>query len=108
MKLLTKAIEEAFKKQGDTSEKDPNDVKIIVKFFNPMGQGTLYATEYNEEERIFFGFVSLFGDHNDELGQFSLTELESIQLPLGMKIERDMYTDLDKYNLKQIIDGERP
>jgi len=49
------------------------------------------ATEYNPEEKIFFGFVQIFGDHNDEWGYFSLAELESVKGRFGLGIERDLY-----------------
>lgn len=105
MKLITKEILKAFERQGDTSEMKPEDTKVIVKFFNPVGRGKWYATEYDPETRTFFGFVSLFGDHNDELGCFSLDELENLRLPLGMKIERDLhFTD---YTLSQVMGGIR-
>ncbi len=69
-------------------EKDP---LVIAKFFNPAGAGTWYATEYNPETKIFFGFVSIFGDHNDEWGAFALEELESFQGSFGLGIERDLF-----------------
>ena len=37
----------------------------------------------------FFGYVSLFGDYCDEWGYFGLEELENIQLPFRLHIERD-------------------
>jgi len=106
MKLLTKAILKNFANQGDTSSCDPRDIKVIAKFFNPCGAGTWYATEYNPNDRIFFGFVSIFNDWNDELGSFSLDELEEYKGPLGIGIERDRH--FGDYTLRQIMDGERP
>lgn len=38
---------------------------------------------------IFFGYVSLFGDWNDEWGSFSLEELENFKGLFGLGIERD-------------------
>ena len=89
MKLLTKALLARFREVG--SQEQVKDPIVIAKFFNPSGRGNWFALEYNEEEETFFGYVSLFGDYNDELGYFSLEELESINLPFGMKIERDGY-----------------
>jgi len=89
MKLMTKELEERFAKIG--SQEKIKDPIIIAKFFNPIGQGYWFATEYDPKDKIFFGYVSLFGDWNDEWGNFSLEELEESQLPLGMKIERDLY-----------------
>lgn len=106
MKLLTKEILNAFKKQGDTSNMQPDKIKIIAKFFNPAGAGTWYATEYDEKERIFFGFASIFNDWNDELGTFSLDELEEYKGPLGIGIERDRFFG-DHY-LIEVLEGARP
>lgn len=77
MKLLTKAILEQFQKTG--SQAQVADPIVIAKFFNPTGAGTWYATEFDEETGIFFGFVSIFGDWNDEWGNFTLAELESFR-----------------------------
>ena len=89
MKLLTKAILKRFEKVG--SQEEIKDPIIIVKYFNPAGRGTWYATEYDPTDRTFFGYVSIFGDHCDEWGRFSLAELENIKLPWGLGIERDLY-----------------
>ena len=89
MKLLTKTLEKRFAQVGSQSEeKDP---LIIAKFFNPTGAGTWYATEYDPDRRVFFGYVSIFGDWNDEWGSFSLEELESYRGPFGLGIERDLH-----------------
>ena len=89
MKLLTKELEKRFAKVG--SQENEKDPVIIAKFFNPQGSGTWYATEYDPEEKMFFGYVSIFGDWNDEWGYFSLAELESYVGPWGLGIERDLY-----------------
>lgn len=89
MKLITKELEKRFAQVGSQDqEKDPI---VIAKYFNPVGAGTWYATEYDPINKIFFGYVSIFGDWCDEWGSFSLAELEQVELPLGMKIERDLY-----------------
>lgn len=89
MKLLTKELLKRFKQVG--SQEDIKDPLIIAKFFNPTGAGTWYATEYNPDDKTFFGYVSIFGDGNDEWGYFSLIELESLKGPFGLGIERDLY-----------------
>jgi len=89
MKLLTKELLERFNQVG--SQEEIKDPIVVAKFFNPTGAGTWYATEYNPESKIFFGYVSIFGDWNDEWGYFSLTELESLKGPFGLGIERDIY-----------------
>jgi len=89
MKLMTKELEKRFKQVG--SQQKVEDPIVIVKYFNPIGIGKWFATEYDPKEKMFFGYVSLFGDYNDEWGYFSLTELEETELRMGMKIERDLY-----------------
>ncbi len=89
MKLITKALIERFAQIGRQDEvKDPI---VVAKFFNPTGAGTWYATEYDPETRCFFGYVSIFGDHNDEWGYFTLAELEEYRGRFGLGIERDLY-----------------
>jgi len=88
MKLLTKELEKRFKEIGEQDTKDPI---VVVKFFNPSGIGNWFATEYDPETKIFFGYVSLFEDHCDEWGSFSLAELEDFTSGLKLGIERDLY-----------------
>ena len=91
MKLLTKALLNRFSQVG--RQEDKKDPIVIAKFFNPTGAGTWYATEYDPKDQIFFGYVSIFGDWNDEWGFFSLDELESFKGRFGLGIERDLYFD---------------
>jgi len=89
MKLLTKELEKRFAEVG--SQENEKDPIVIAKFFNPAGSGTWWATEYNPEDKTFFGYASIFGDENDEWGYFSLKELESFKSKFGLGIERDLY-----------------
>jgi len=90
MQLMTKELEKRFAEVG--RQEDEKDPLIIAKFFNPSGAGTWFASEYNPEERIFFGYASIHGDHNDEWGYFSLSELENVKLPpFGLGVERDLH-----------------
>lgn len=87
MKLLTKELLETFKKTG--SQEEIKDPIVIAKFFH-SGRTTWYATEYNEEEKRFFGFiVSPLGEDCDEWGYFYLQQLEETYR--GWKPERDLY-----------------
>ena len=91
MRLMTKELEKRFLKVG--SQEEVEDPVIVAKFFNPHGAGTWYATEYDPKDKMFFGYVSIFGDWNDEWGYFSLAELQSYVGPWGLGIERDRYWD---------------
>ena len=89
MKLLTKEILKRFAKVG--RQEHVKDPIVIAKFFNPQGAGTWLATEYDPVDKIFFGYASIFGDHNDEWGSFSLEEFENFKGRFGLGIERDLY-----------------
>ncbi len=69
MHLLTKAITKTLPPIGATSNQD--DPMVWVKFFDPTGSWTWYATEFDGEDE-FFGLVHGFVK---ELGYFSLDEL---------------------------------
>lgn len=59
----------------------------VVKFFNPLGVGTWLATELDEDGDTLFGLADL---GEPELGSFSLSAMETLRLPFGMGIERDI------------------
>ena len=89
MKLMTEELKRRFEKIGP--QENTKDPIIVAKYFNPIGAGTWYATEYNPREKMFFGYVSIFGDYNDEWGYFSLDELQAYNGRFGLGIERDLY-----------------
>jgi hypothetical protein len=68
-------------------EKDPT---VHVKFFQPWGAWTWYATEGEQQDGdfIFFGYVVGF---EREWGYFSLNELGSVTGPGGLQLERDIH-----------------
>lgn len=103
MKLLTKDLLEQFKKQGDTSRLQPEDIRVICKFFNPSGAGTWYCYEYDPVNEVFMAFVNLGDIVMAECGSVSLNELSSFRNNLGLRIERDLFFSNDK-SLKEIMD----
>jgi len=86
MKLLTKAITSKIPALHE-QEKLGNNARIFVKFFDPTGSWTWYATEFDGVD-TFFGLVD---GHEKELGYFSLSELQSVRVGFGLGIERDMH-----------------
>ena len=94
MKLITPELEQRFKEVGDQSE-GVNPL-VIAKFFDPVGSATWYATEYDKETDICYGYVT--GLAYDEWGSFSIRELESVQRPFGLTIERDIHFSETKYH----------
>ena len=89
MELMTKELEQEFKKVG--SQEGVGDPLVVCKFFNPCGAGTWLATEYDSERKMFFGYVSILGSPCDEWGYFSLWELEDFKGRFGLGIERDLF-----------------
>lgn len=88
MKIITKEIEAMFAKQGDTSEKEMKEIKIIMKLFNPAGAGTWYLYEKLDDD-VYMCFANLGDSEMAEMGTVSMSELMSLRLPFGLHIERD-------------------
>jgi hypothetical protein len=88
-------------------EKQPKDIKVPIKLFNPVGNGRWFITEYDPETKEAFGFVDLdIGPECAELGYISITELEAYVGPLCMKIERDIHWNPET-TLQEVLDGKR-
>ena len=90
--LMTKELEKTLNKYPIGSQDGKGmDAKVIVKYFNPCGAGTWLITEGEKQENgdwLLFGYCHLF---EWEWGYVMLSELESITLPFGLSIERELY-----------------
>ncbi len=84
MILLTGAQQDRLLANG--RQRDQDHIPV-VKFFNPLGEGVWLATELDEDGDIMFGLADL---GHPELGSWSLGEMQSVRLPFGMEIERDL------------------
>jgi hypothetical protein len=84
MKLLSQELRKKLPPIRSTENQDP---MVICKFFTPWTQWTWYATEFDGEDE-FFGMVHGL---EKEFGYFSLSELEHITGPGGLKVERDLF-----------------
>lgn len=89
MKLITEEFIATMKPYPLGSQEHEKDPFVPAKFFNPVGGETWFITEYDPETKIAFCYVE--GMAEDELGSVSLEEMESIKLPLGLTIERDLH-----------------
>ena len=87
MELLPTHLQTTLPPLRGQEEKGENAI-AHVKFFTPWSCWTWYASEYDPEERIFFGVVV---GMERELGYFALDELEAVRGPAGLQIERDLY-----------------
>jgi len=63
------------------------DPVVQCKLFCPWSNWTLLITEFDGKDTLFGWVYSDF----PELGYSSLSEIESIQGPYGLRIERDLY-----------------
>ena len=101
MKIITKAIEAAFAKQGDTSQKEMKDIKIVLKLFG--GACTWYLYEKLEDD-IYMAFVNLGDPEMSECGTVSMSEIMSIKFPpFGLGVERDKFFDPLSRTLEDVI-----
>lgn len=85
MKLVTKEVKDSLPELY--SQEGVDDPLVRVKFFTPWTDWTWYAIEFDGDD-TFFGYVDGIVP---ELGYFSLSELESVQGPGGLKVERDKF-----------------
>lgn len=93
MKLLTRIIERQliknFKKTMESDEATYNS-KPVVKFFGG-GACTWLFTEYDPEQKTFFGLCDL-GLGFPELGYVTREEIEALRFPpFGLPVERDKH-----------------
>ena len=100
MQLLTDAIKKILPPLYSTENVHPDEKEIIVRFFNPLGNqswkiaegGPTVDEEGNPTEDgdwLLFGKCDL-GFDMAEWGYVSLSELEALDVGLGMGIERDI------------------
>lgn len=92
MLLMTDELEKTFEnyligsQEGKMEEAD-----VVVKYFNPTGVGTWLITEGEKQDDgdwLLYGYCHLF---EWEWGYVMLSELESVRLPFGLGIEREIY-----------------
>ena len=92
MLLMTKELEKAFEKYPLGSQDGlMEEAEVVVKYFNPYGAGTWLITEGEKQpdgDWLLFGYCHIF---EWEWGYVMLSELESVKLPFGLSIEREMY-----------------
>ena len=95
MKLLTQELRRKLPPLYSQEDKGGKAV-VHVKMFTPDSNWTWLATEGepvldDTGSEIDFQFFGLVDGLEKELGYFSLSELESVNGPMGLPIERDLY-----------------
>jgi len=95
MKLLPCKIREKLPKLGEQDGKGGKAI-AYAKCFTPSGSWSWYITEGSpvrnpENEPVGYILFGLVEGQCKELGYFRLSELESVNGPMGLPIERDLY-----------------
>jgi len=95
MKILTEEIRRTLPPLNSQDGKGGKTI-AVVKYFTPSSSWSWYATEgepvlNDSGEEVDFRFFGLVDGHCKELGYFVLSELEEVQGPMGLPIERDLY-----------------
>jgi len=102
MKLITSELARKIPSLEKSADKTIDQQHVYVKLFNPCGSQTWYIVAYDKATKEAFGFVDLGDSENAELGYISISELENLRLPMGLKIERDLW--FEKMPLKEVME----
>lgn len=103
MELLNKDIIKELEKYPIFSQDRKKEKHIVAKFFSPWAGWTWYVTEGEpfDDDWEFFGYVeSGLGSEFNEWGYFYLSQLETINGPYGLKIERDLHFGKHTINIE--------
>lgn len=119
MKIITKEIEKKLPKLYSQDGKNPAEVRVIIKFFDPSGSWTWYVTEGDktgqrivqgafagQDDYTFFGYVKGF---EGELGYFTLGQLsmakEGCKGLRYLPIERDLNFGFE-HSLNEVMEKD--
>lgn len=103
MKLITKEIERKLEKAPIYSKDGQGkDAEIICKFFTPWGNWSWYVLEGEKAENGDWTFYGYVDSDFPEYGYFTLSDLESVVGPFGLKIERDLH--FENHKLGEVFD----
>ena len=86
--LMPDSIKSQLPKLYDTEKQLLGDRTAYIRYFFPLGAYTAYLLEYNPEERLGFGAVTM--GYGWELGYISLDEMRGVKIH-GLGIERDLH-----------------
>jgi hypothetical protein len=110
MKLLTKEIENKFKRTPLYSQDGKGlNANILCKFFMTCSDFTYYVLEAEKQadnDWLLFGICTLNG--STEYGYQLLSELQSVRNRFGLGVERDLYfngckvADIEKSELQRL------
>ena len=91
--LMTKELEKIIPKMYSDEDTKLEDKIVYAKFFTPDSNWTWFILEWDGKDTLF----AMVHGHEKALGYVSLTELESVKGPLGLKVERDLHFTPTRY-----------
>jgi Protein of unknown function (DUF2958) len=89
MRLLTERAKAQLPKLY--AQEESPDPTVWLHFFSPLGHGDWYITEGQDDGPGRFLMFGLCDLGFPEMGYVTLEEMESIELPGGLGIERDRH-----------------
>ena len=100
---MTKDIKRKAQKQY--IEGSDMEQMVVAKYFDPVGSWKWFLMNMDKDEDYCWGIVKGF---EVEMGSFTISELESIKLPFGLGIERDLHFEPMKASevWEQLNDGK--
>lgn len=102
MELMPKEITQNLHPHYGTEQVKLGDKIVHAKLFTPWSNWTWFVIEYDPETRICWGLVE---GHETEWGFFSLDEIEAVEGPGGLKIERDLH--FRTQSIRELVASER-
>jgi hypothetical protein len=87
MNLLPAYIRKQLPKLYATEHVKPADKISVVRLFTPDSNWLWHIVEFDGEDTLFGFVIGL----EAEWGYISLSELQSVRGPMGLRIERDRY-----------------
>ena len=91
--LMTEELKKTIPKMYSSEDTKLEEKIVYAKFFTPDSNWTWFILEWDSEDTFF----AMVHGHEKELGYVSLTELEEIRGPMGLKIERDEHFTPTRY-----------
>lgn len=102
MELMPSSIAATIPNLYETEDIPLAEKIVRLKLFTPWSRWTWFVVEYDPKRRLCWGLVVGL---ETEWGYFSLDELEAIQGPAGLRIERDIH--FRPQAVRQLIQTER-
>ena len=93
MQLMTEELKKTLPKMYSSEDTKLEDKIVYAKFFTPDSNWTWFILEWDGEDTLF----AMVHGHFEELGNVSLSELQSVRGPMRLQVERDLHFSPIRY-----------